>query len=494
MNPRRVIAPGTPAIVSTIAASPTGGVVVGAVLMLLPGAPSLWLDETVSIAVARLDWSSMWSIMSSKEGNGGLYYVALHLWRFAGESETWMRLLSVGAALGTIGLTYLLGRRLFGRAAGALAAVIVAVNGLFVTEATELRGYALTTLLVTTSCLLLVKAVRGSSRWAWVAYGVVAALSLYGHLFAAFVIAGQLLSLSVAGVRRRDVAAGVGVIAILAIPIGVFAVTNGGQIGWIGAPTVEKIAGTVLVVAGGLAGGRATAPVDRLLGGGLALLYAAGLVLIARDALRARRGRRDDAWPYALLFSSTVVPVVVALAVSLALQPVFYYKYFSLVVPMLAVLVAAGFVRVPRRAVATGVAVTLCVLGAVTIGKCYGDCNRENWSDASAYIVRAATFEDAAVLYAPEIRTAYDYYVQNGLQVPHVVYPHVPYVSPGYDSIGEPSRELARQTAAEYDRVWLVLGHVDALAGRLRGWFEAEMGPPEEHSYKGVRVLLFSTV
>jgi hypothetical protein len=50
--------------------------------------------------------------------------------------------------------------------------------------------------------------------------------------------------------------------------------------------------------------------------------------------------------------------------------------------------------------------------------------------------------------------------------------------------------------AENYDRVWLVLSHADSNSPgeRLASWFEEEMGPPEQRSFEGVRVLLFSTV
>jgi mannosyltransferase len=480
------------------AAYALGGVVVGAVLMLMPGAPSLWLDETVSISIARLDWGSLWSIMSAREGNGGLYYVVLHVWQTVGDSETWLRALSIVAALATIVVTYLLARRLFDRTVAGAAALLLAINGLFLTEATEIRGYALTTLLVTVSCLLLVRAIQERSGASFVAYAIVAALALYGHLFSVFVIAGQLASLlwlEKGRVVRRQVLPAAAVLVLLAIPIGVFAVTNGGQIGWIGRPTLEKIVGTGLVVAGGLAGGRATTSLDRLLGGVLVLFYAGGLALAVRHAVSLRR-ERSDRWPYVFLGCVTALPIATALVVSLLVQPVFYYKYFTLIVPVLVILVAAGLVKLSSARSAIVAVAALCLVGDVAIGKCYGDCNREDWKGAGAYVLERATFEDGAVLYAPEIRTAYDYYVPNGPQVPEVVYPPFPYVSPRYESADRPDRALVTRMAETYDRVWLVLSHVDAGSpgGHLAAWFEEEMGSPEQRSFKNVRVLLFSTL
>jgi mannosyltransferase len=479
-------------------------VTLGAVLMLLPGETSLWLDETVGVAIARLDWGSMWSILSEREGNGGIYYAALHLWRMAGEAELWLRGLSIAAALGTIVVTYLLARRLLKKPAlAAAAALVVAVNGLFLTEATEIRGYALTTLLVTWSSLLLVKAVQDSSRGAWLGYAVIAALSLYGHLFAAFVIAGQLCSLFFIGrgrLRRRDALTAFGLLAALAVPIGVFAVTNGGQIGWIGRLTLEKVAGTFLVIAGGLAGGRATGTVDKALGAVLALGYAAGFVMAAVQLRRTITGRsaNEPASSYAFLFCTTVIPVGGALAVSLLLQPVFYYKYFVLIVPLLAILVVAGGARLPsRKAAAAGLA-ALCAISVVAIEKCYGDCNREDWKQATTYVTDAAAPGDGVILYAPYVRTAFDYYVRRAddpLRA-EIAYPRYTYTSERFESVTAPDRTFIASVGSTHERVWLVLSHAaisgDFPGSRLVSWLGADLGPPEERSFKDVRVLLFS--
>lgn len=476
-------------------------VALGGVLMLLPGQTSLWLDETVSVAIARLDWSSTWSILAAKEGNGGLYYVLLHLWRLPGEAELWLRMLSIAAALGTIVVVFLLGKRLFGAGTGSVAAVLVVVNGLFLTEATEIRTYAVTTLLVSWSTLLLVKALQDSSPTAWIGYALTGALSLYGHVFAVFVVAGQLLFLllaSQAGKVRREALRAVALMVVLALPIGVFAIANGGQIGWIGRPTLEKIAGTFSVIAGGLAGARATAPLDRLLGAVLALGYAAGFVAAVVGMTRLLRGRRKhDAWPYVLLCSVTVTPVVAALTVSLLIQPVFYYKYFSLIVPLLAVLVAAGYARLTSRRIAAGAIAVLCLVSIVAVEKCYGDCNREDWKQAAQFVAASEMPGDVVVVYAPYARTAFDYYApQEGIGA-DVVYPAYAYTSDRYDLVREPAPDLVGRIAAEHERVWLVLSHAgvggELPGSRVASWFEDEFDgdKPEDRGFEGVRVLLF---
>ena len=79
-----------------------------------------------------------------------LYYWLLNLWvRLFGLSENGLRSLSVFASAATVGLTYDLGRRLFGRVAGLLAAFLLAIAPFHIYYAQEARMYALLTLWAT---------------------------------------------------------------------------------------------------------------------------------------------------------------------------------------------------------------------------------------------------------------------------------------------------------------------------------------------------------
>jgi hypothetical protein len=52
---------------------------------------SFWLDEGVSVAIARLDWPNFLRILWRREANMALYYVLLRGWLHLGGSETAVR-------------------------------------------------------------------------------------------------------------------------------------------------------------------------------------------------------------------------------------------------------------------------------------------------------------------------------------------------------------------------------------------------------------------
>lgn len=102
------------------------------------GTESLWVDE-------------LFSIHDAKElkviGVRPLYYILLRVWMQFGTSDAWLRGLSVLFALGSVFLTYQLGRRLTGKTTGLIAALLLALSPLFINHAQEVRMYTLSTFL-----------------------------------------------------------------------------------------------------------------------------------------------------------------------------------------------------------------------------------------------------------------------------------------------------------------------------------------------------------
>ncbi|MBV9482542.1 MAG: hypothetical protein JO249_17580, partial [Acidobacteria bacterium] len=65
------------------------------------GQKSVWIDEGVTIEMARLGWYNFLRILWRHEANMAFYTVLLRFWLPFGDSEAWIRTLSVVAALAT---------------------------------------------------------------------------------------------------------------------------------------------------------------------------------------------------------------------------------------------------------------------------------------------------------------------------------------------------------------------------------------------------------
>jgi len=111
-------------------------------------AEGLWLDEFSSIRDAK----HIPSLLRP------LYYVLLKFWMKLGNSDTWLRSLSVIFALLAVFLVYRLGRRLLGEAEGLIAATLMSLSPLFLNHAQEVRMYALSACMGVAGTLFLAKA------------------------------------------------------------------------------------------------------------------------------------------------------------------------------------------------------------------------------------------------------------------------------------------------------------------------------------------------
>jgi len=137
-------------------------VLVGVVARLAPRS-DLWLDEALSVNIARLPLGQLPDALR-QDGHPPLYYVLLHFWTAVDTSNWWVRALSALIAVAGLPLAYLVGRRIGSRAAGdglgsrrtgllMLAAYAVVPYG--VRYGAETRMYALVIVEVLAGYLLL---------------------------------------------------------------------------------------------------------------------------------------------------------------------------------------------------------------------------------------------------------------------------------------------------------------------------------------------------
>ncbi len=114
----------------------------------------LWLDEMTSLQDAD---NSLFEAYKENQLRP-LYYFLLMFWMRLGNSDAWLRSLSVICAIVSVFLLYRLGRRLCGEAEGLIAASLLTVSPLFINHAQEIRMYVLSLCLGLAGTLFLVDA------------------------------------------------------------------------------------------------------------------------------------------------------------------------------------------------------------------------------------------------------------------------------------------------------------------------------------------------
>jgi mannosyltransferase len=424
------------------------------------GDKSFWLDETFSVSVARSSWSEIWTMITQHEANMGMYYALLHVWLIFGEGEAAVRALSVVFAVATVVVLFGLVRELFGVREATLASLLLATNALFVEHAQNARGYTLATFLTVGATYLFVRACAGSSKRWWLAYAVVAAVAVYAHFYAGFVVAAHVAAIPFlpSRPRLRVVASAYGVFAALMTPLAFFVVTRDqGQIDWIGPPTGTGLFDALFTLAGGRSAYLLTS--EGLLG---LLTYGALCAAALAVALGPRRlGARGAlaAWKYRFWAAAVFVPIIVSFVISFA-KPVFVARYFIVLTPALATLAAIGWAAMRHRRLAVATLMLIFIASLLNLSRLSNDgsFDTEDWRGAVDYVYERNRSDDAIVFFEPYVRIAFDHYARRDHASESRPKSLFEYRGRGFTGTMVPS-DWSPLRSASNPRIWLVLSH-----------------------------------
>ena len=191
-------------------------VAIGALLRFTTlGGQSYWSDEASTVHQANLSFHAMFSSAVSHEANPPTYFVLTWVWvRLFGSDEFGFRSLSALAGTAVIPIAYLSGRELVSKRAGIVAALLAAVNPFMIWYSQDATEYMLLAATSGASLLCFGRALREPTAKNMTWWGVLSALALWTHFFAAFLVAPEAIWLLYAVRRRAAVIATAGVAAV----------------------------------------------------------------------------------------------------------------------------------------------------------------------------------------------------------------------------------------------------------------------------------------
>lgn len=447
------------------------------------GTTSLWIDEGISAMIVRLPWSGFLKLIQRREGNGALYYLILRGWTHLGGSEFVIRAMSVLAGVLAVGAIYFLGKELFSKNAGILAALLLAVHAFHIRYSQQARTYSLVILLLLFSAYFLVRAVESDKDWHWLLFVVFSALAVYAHFFAALAIMAEICSLGflpTLAILRRRLLGTLALLGGLVFPAVWYAYTHAkiSVTDWIPPITWHIVYSCALALTG--SGGALLL---------LAYLFACTLAFLPSTGALSRLISRGRHFPLALTVLWALFPAFLLSAVSL-IKPLLFDRYMSMFIPGFVLLAASGLARLRGRLrlPATAILVLLSLAGVRTYFK-EGPPENEDWRGAVAYASQHAAAGDVAILNNGFARPVFEYYRQMVGSAPRV-FSGVPRSDEltYLDFEGIPNQHAVNRLADSHDRVWMFDWNRDsALSRMLDQRFHREDVP----NFTGINVGLY---
>ncbi|HEY5335992.1 MAG TPA: glycosyltransferase family 39 protein [Mycobacteriales bacterium] len=349
-------------------------VLVAAVVLRFWARSPLWLDESQSVAIARLPLfrghgTTLWTGLR-QDGSPPLYYLLLHGWiGLFGTSDGAVRALSGVLSLLSFPLLWRLARHLGSRRAATASVLFFAVSPFAVRFATETRMYSLLVLLALIGGLALLRIIeKGPAPGAVVSLAVTSAALALTHYWSFYLLVTVGMGLLVASVhagtavRRRcrwaleSLLSG-GILFIPWLPNFAY------QLKHTGTPWGRPAGLSAVVHAfGEWAGGDSAAGRLLLLVLGALLIFAVfGSAVDGRHVVLDLRGHDPGRFLLGITLSTLVLAVVVGHLVGTAWADRYTATAF---VPFL-IVAGLGVQALASAKVATGFVAVACVLGLV---------------------------------------------------------------------------------------------------------------------------------
>jgi mannosyltransferase len=429
--------------------------------------------------------------------NGPLYFFLLRGWiALTGTTEYALRFFSLLFGVLCVPLSYVLGRQLFDRQSGLLAAVMVAVSPYLIWYSQEVKMYTLVTALALLGVYGLRRAVA-EREWRWWAVQVVAtSLAFYSHILAALLIPVQILLFLIWWPQARKQWVGPIVsLACLTLPYLPLAVWQARQVFQIRETGFHQYPlGEMAEI---LLNGWSTGILGRCLPWGALLMIALALIGLfgplyhvspSPAATKPLGGRSRAA-----LVCWLVVPLLAVWFISLR-QPLFTDRYLIWTAPAFYLLVAVGLVSIarlgdPGRGVVVILTGIILAINGFNLSQQAVEPIKSDFRSAAAYVADRYTPGELVIFQIPHGRYTFDYYFPrdeyvwaDGLYTNHRA-PDGSYL------MSEQSAGLSMQEMTEeYSSVWLIATETEMWddRGLVQAWLETHRRRVDEGTFMRV--------
>ncbi|ORV40223.1 glycosyltransferase family 39 protein [Mycobacterium conspicuum] len=307
------------------------GLLAAAVSLVGAARPSFWYDEaaTISAAYSR-SLPQLWQMLGHVDAVHGLYYLVMHGWfQIFPPTEFWSRVPSGLAAGAAAAGVVVLGKQFSSRTVALSAGVLCGILPRTTWAGIEARPYAMSMMAAVWLTVLLVAAARRESRWYWLSYGVVLALSVLLDMYLALVLLAHVVFVFVFRRARKVlipfvVASGLTVCAVAPFVFEVVGQVQ--QIKWIapiGHRTIEDVV------------------VQQYFERSPPFAVLSAVVVVAAIALWRWTSPKLDPQLIVLAVAWIVIPTAQIALAAVLVHPVYTPRYLSFTAPAMALILGA---------------------------------------------------------------------------------------------------------------------------------------------------------
>jgi uncharacterized membrane protein len=411
---------GEPDTKANVALLALAGITAAGLALRLAIPRGIWLDEAISIHQAHLSIHDLFENLQYGDRHPPLHHLALWLTvKAIGDGELAVRIPSIIAGTLAIPALYLLGRELYDRRTGLVAAAFGAASPMLIWYSQEARMYAFVELFGLLALWTQLRAIRNPSMGNWAAYILATAALLWSHYFGLLLIGvqqliwvGVLIHRRRTGEPMRAITLGflysLAVLAMQLVPLLVFAHKQFDSTGAaLGSPSGTYDALSFYAVISNMAWalwGYHPDTTTQLLAAGWPLFLLLSLLLLGRGGSRQT----------IILAVAAITPIVILIVVALYDRELFEVRYFLVAVPLLFLLIArlvTGWIRNPgARWAVTGAILFTLLLGLLDQQTNDGNPRLYDFRGAVKEIRADAGPKSLVLFEPPDMRYVLDYY------------------------------------------------------------------------------------
>ncbi len=427
------------------------------------GTQSIWVDEGWSIWISKMTVPQIVQEVARADVHPPLYYFILHYWMMIfGTSESAVRLLSALFGILAIPMIYVVGRQLFNKQVGLVAALILALSSFNIYYSQETRMYSLMVLLALLSMYFFWRFLQQSNLVSSVGYVLSTTLLVYAHYYGWFVVIAEniyvvtllLLSKNRTYKLKHWVTLQVIVLALFApwITSLVNQFSRPGAVGAYSPATIATIIGTLTAYSG------TTVLLAFFLGLSVLSLFAYQKVRGAIDWKAPLNALESYSWEVRLQDPAAVYFLVVWLVTIILLPfvisrfftPIYYYRYTIAASVALYLLAAKGIRIINYRPAKLAVIGIIVVLSVANLQVYYSSVTRPQVREATYFIDANAKSGDLVLIYPNWAPFTFDYYNNRTDIAIKTIYSAI-------TASGNSSEALTKELQTDvtgHDRVW----------------------------------------